>query len=102
MADEEARELQLIMITKKHANNNDIDFMELIREFPTIYNKKTKDFHDKRKKENFWKTISELLNTTTQEVERRYKTIRTSFTSKGENLDVAYQILVRLIVSMST
>ena len=64
----------------KHANNNDIDFMELIREFPTIYNKRTKDFHDKRKRENCWKKISELLNTTTQEVGRRYKTIRTSFT----------------------
>ena len=33
-----------------------------------------------KKKENCWMKISELLNTTTQEVERRYKTIRTSFT----------------------
>ena len=79
MADEEAQESRLAMIAK-HAKENDIDFMELIREFPTICNKKGKDFHDKRQKENCWKKISELLNTTTQEVERRYKTIRTSFT----------------------
>ena len=79
MADEEAQESRLATITK-HAKENDIEFMELIREFPTICNKKSKDFHDKRQKENCWKKISELLITTTQEVERRYKTIRTSFT----------------------
>ena len=36
MADEEARESRLATIAK-HTKENDIDFMELIREFPTIY-----------------------------------------------------------------
>ena len=58
MADEEARESRFATIVK-HAKENNINFMELIREFPTIYNKKSKDFHDKRKK-NCWKNISEL------------------------------------------
>ena len=79
MADQDEREARLVAIAKS-AIDSDIDFMELIREFPTIYNKKSKDFHDKRKKENCWKAIAGLLNTTTQEAERRYKTIRTSFT----------------------
>ena len=54
--------------------------MESIRECLMIYNKRSKDFHDKTRKENCWKAIAGLLNTTTQEAERRYKTICTSFT----------------------
>ena len=36
-------------------------------------------FRDKRKKANCWQRIAELLETTTEEVERRYKSIRTAF-----------------------
>ena len=69
-----------LAVIAEQTKQSDVDFMELIRQFPTIYNKRSKDFHDKREKENCWKKVAELLNTTTQEVERWYKTIRTAFT----------------------
>lgn len=76
MAGQEER----LAVIAEQTKQSDVDFMELIRQFPTIYNKRSKDFHDKREKENHWKKVTELLNTTTQEVDRWYKTIRTAFT----------------------
>ena len=54
---EEAREATLVAIAKQ-AINSDVDFMELVPEFSTIYNKKSKDFHDKRKKKNCRKKVA--------------------------------------------
>ena len=62
------------------ASDSDAQFMELIRQIPPIYDKSAKEFHDKRKKGNCWKKMASLLNTSTEEVERRYKSIRTAFT----------------------
>ncbi|CAB4010234.1 uncharacterized protein LOC110244672 [Paramuricea clavata] len=61
------------------AKEDDSSFMEIIRDFPTIYDKRKNDFHDIRKKANCWQQIAELLETTTEEVERRYKSICTAF-----------------------
>ncbi|CAB4038117.1 PREDICTED: uncharacterized protein LOC107358483 [Paramuricea clavata] len=61
------------------AKEDDSSFMEIIRDFPTIYDKRKNDFRDKRKKANCWQQIAKLLETTTEEVERRYKNIRTAF-----------------------
>ncbi|XP_046842194.1 uncharacterized protein LOC124436332 isoform X2 [Xenia sp. Carnegie-2017] len=67
--------VQALNILAVKANYSDRSFMEIIRDFPTIYDKRTNGFHDKRKKANCWRRIAELLETTTEEVERRYKTI---------------------------
>ena len=61
------------------ANENDALFMEIIREFPTIYNRASKDFKDRNKKANSWKRIAEYLGQTVEDVKRRYESIRTSF-----------------------
>ena len=61
------------------ANENDSIFMEIIREFPTIYNRASKDFKDRNKKANSWKKIAEYLGQSFEDVKRRYESIRTSF-----------------------
>ena len=71
--------VQALNVLAVKAKDDDRSFMEIIREFPTIYDKRTNGFRDKRKKANCWQRIAELLETTTEEVERRYKTIRTAF-----------------------
>ena len=70
---------QNLHILAAKAKEDDTSFMEIIREFPTIYDRRKNDFRDKRKKANCWRRIAELLETTTEEVERRYKSIRTAF-----------------------
>jgi hypothetical protein len=49
MADQDERDARLVVIAKP-AINSDVDFMELIREFPTLYNKKAKIFTIKERK----------------------------------------------------
>ena len=41
------------------ANENDGLFMEIIREFPTIYNRASRDFKGRNKKAYSWKRIAE-------------------------------------------
>ena len=41
------------------ANENDAVFMGIIREFPTIYNRASRDFKDRNKTANSWKRIAE-------------------------------------------
>ena len=55
---------------------DDTEFMEIICEFPTIYNQSLKDFRDK--KLNCWKAIPEVGQPVDQ-VRRRYESIRTQF-----------------------
>jgi hypothetical protein len=40
---------------------DDVAFMEIIREFPTVYNRTLKDFKDRNKKSNCWKAIAEKV-----------------------------------------
>ena len=35
------------------------DFMDVIQDYPSIYNRSSKDFKDKFKKDNFWKAVAE-------------------------------------------
>ena len=58
---------------------DDVQFMEIIREFPTIYNQSLKDFKDRNKKSNCWKAIAEKVGHSVDQVKRRYESIRTQF-----------------------
>ena len=58
---------------------SDVDFIEIIRDFPTIYNRSSRDFKDKTKEENRWKAVAEKVNGTVEEVKRSYDTIWTQF-----------------------
>lgn len=53
-------------------------FMEIIHEYPTIYNRASKDFKD-RNKTNCWKMVAQRLCKSMECVKRRNKTIRTEF-----------------------
>ena len=60
-----------------------MEFIEIIRKFPTIYNRSLKSFKDRNKKPNCWKAISEKVGQPVDKVKRRYESIRTQF---GKNL----------------
>ena len=61
-------------------NLNDIqDFMCEVQRYPVVYNKFSNDFKDRQKKENAWKAIASVFGTTTVELIRRYKSIRSSY-----------------------
>ena len=74
------KQMAELEVLAEGASHSGAKFMELIRQFPPIYDKSTKEFHDKRKKGNSWKNVARLLNASTEEVERRYKSIKTAFT----------------------
>ena len=57
----------------------DVEFMEIIREFPTIYNRRVKDLKDRNKKSNCWKAIGEKVGQPVDQVKRRYGSERTQF-----------------------
>ena len=61
------------------AREDDALFMQIIRDFPTIYNRASKDFKDTNKKANCWRTIAQRLGEPVDSVKRRYETIRTDF-----------------------
>lgn len=58
---------------------DDVEFMEIIREFPTIYNRSLNDFKDRNKKSNCWKAIAEKVGQPVDQIKRRYESIRTRF-----------------------
>lgn len=58
---------------------DDVKFMEIIREFPTVYNRSLKEFKDRNKKSNCWKAIAEKVGQPIDQVKRRYESIRTQF-----------------------
>ena len=58
---------------------DDAEFMEIIREFPTIYNRSLKDFKDRNKISNCWKAVAEKVGQPVDQVKRRYESIRTQF-----------------------
>eukprot|EP00111_Clytia_hemisphaerica_P009846 TCONS_00028867-protein len=55
----------------------DEEFMEVIRDFPGVYDKNHEDFRDKTRKEECWEKISDILNVRIEDTKRRYETIRT-------------------------
>ena len=53
--------------------------MEIIKEFPVIYNRASADFKDQTKKNNAWQKISQLLDSEESKYKQRYESIRTTF-----------------------
>ncbi len=75
MADEDASSRRRC----QDARESDEAFMDIIREYPTIYDRASKDFKDKNKKSNCWKAVAERLGEPVDIVKRRYESIRTQF-----------------------
>ena len=67
------------MVDDSNNKFDDVEFMEIIREFPTIYNRSLKDFKDRNKKSSCWKAIAEMVGQPVDQVKRRYESIRTQF-----------------------
>ena len=53
------------------------DFMDMIQDYPSFYNRSSKDFKDKFKKENCWKAVAERVIAPVYFVKKRYENIRT-------------------------
>ena len=53
--------------------------MDVIKEFPVIYNRASADFKDRTKKNNAWRKISQLLDSEESKCKQRYERIRTTF-----------------------
>ena len=51
---------------------NTQQFMEEIQKYPVLYDKFSKDFKGKYKKQNAWKSVASTFSTTPQEVEKKY------------------------------
>lgn len=55
----------------------DEEFMQVIKQFPAVYDRRSEPFKDKCCKEGAWEKISECLGVRVEDVKRRYDTIRT-------------------------
>ncbi|CAG9821486.1 unnamed protein product [Phaedon cochleariae] len=58
---------------------DDISLIELVRQYAFLYDKAQKAYKNKTEKENTWKTISEILDTTPEECEQRWLLLRNRF-----------------------
>ena len=54
--------------------------MEEIQRYECLYNKFSKDYKNRRTRENAWETIGQKFGLTAEEAEKNYKNIRTSYT----------------------
>ena len=63
----------------QEAKKNDMAFMEIIKEFPVIYNRASADFKDRNMKNNAWRKFSELLDSEESKCKQRYESIRITF-----------------------
>lgn len=68
----------------------DEEFMEVIRDFPGVYDKNNEDFKDKTRKEECWEKISEILNVRIEDTKRRYETIRTRLSRHLKRIKEGY------------
>lgn len=67
-------------LAAKSQNGDDMAFMEIIKEFPSIYNRSSSQFKDKNLKINAWKEIASLHNELdVNTCKQRYESIRTTF-----------------------
>ena len=55
------------------------NFMNLVQNYRIIYDKKCKDYKDTRKKKNAWLELSKKVGVDVAEAQKRYNSIRTSF-----------------------
>ena len=53
--------------------------MEVIQNFPCIYDKRSKDYKDQRMKQNAWKLIGDQIHLHAGEARSRYDVVRTRF-----------------------
>ena len=55
------------------------DFLDMTQDYPSIYNRSSKDFKGKFKKENCWKAVAERVIEPVDVIKKRYENIRTQF-----------------------
>lgn len=60
-------------------NGNDNSIMDMVKEFPCIYNRASPDSKDRNIKANAWRKISELLDPEESKCKQKYESIRTTF-----------------------
>ena len=78
MASDEHTEY-LKSLAEEARKGNDNSFMDIIKEFPCIYNRACADFKDRNIKANAWGKISALLDLEESKCKQRYESIRTTF-----------------------
>ena len=61
-------------------SNNTSSFMEEIQRYECLYNKFSKDYKNRRSRENAWEAIGQKFGLSAEEAEKKYKNIRTSYT----------------------
>ena len=61
-------------------SNNTSSFMEEIQRYDCLYNKFSKDYKNRRTRENAWEAIGQKFGLSAEEAEKKYKNIRTSYT----------------------
>ena len=76
--------------TSSEVRLTDEEFMEVIRDFPGVYDKNHEDFRDKTKKEECWEKISDVLNVRIEDTKRRYETIRTRLSRHLKRIKEGY------------
>ena len=76
--------------TSSEVRLTDEEFMEVIRDFPGVYDKNHEDFRDKAKKEVCWEKISDVLNVRIEDTKRRYETIRTRLSRHLKRIKEGY------------
>ena len=76
--------------TSSEVRLTDEEFMEVIRDFPGVYDKNHEDFRDKSKKEECWEKISDILNVRIEDTKRRYETIRTRLSRHLKRIKEGY------------
>ena len=62
----------------EHGNVTNEEFMEEVARYECVYNRNSKDFKDKNKKNNSWQKIGEKFNLSAAEAEVKFRNIRTA------------------------
>ena len=63
--------------SQAHHGITDEQLMELVQNFPCIYNKRLKDDKDRRVKQNAWKASADQSQTDPSEAQTKYDVVRT-------------------------
>ena len=60
----------------EHGNVTNEEFMEEVARYECVYNRNSKDFEDKNKKNNSWEKIGEKFSLSAAEAEVKFRNIR--------------------------
>ena len=63
----------------EHGDVTNEEFMEEVARYECVYNRNSKDFKDKNKKNNSWQKIGEKFNLSAAEAEVKFRNIRTAY-----------------------